>query len=167
MEDEIDRHRRQEAEERRTHRGQRNQQPRKGRIQQQLARARHRRRATRDRVTHQLEREDPQGEMGEEGRIILPTDDRHEDVVDGREQQRVEYQPRLPKERRRVGPTHRGLAHLGRKGPPVPHLAEVGNQRRQAGAMGSVVVIDRLELRLPRHGWSPSSRHRLPDVHGF
>jgi hypothetical protein len=84
--------------------------------------------------------------MGEEGWIALPTDDRHEDVVDGREQQWVEYQPRLAKERRGVGATHGGFAHLGREGPPVPQLAEVGNQRRQAGAMGSVVVVDRLEL---------------------
>jgi hypothetical protein len=46
-----------------------------------------------------LECEDPQGEMGEEGRVVLAANDRHQDLVDGRKQQRVDYQPSLTEER--------------------------------------------------------------------
>jgi hypothetical protein len=42
-----------------------------------------------------LECEDPQGEMGEEGRVVLAANDRHQDLVDGRKQQRSDYQPSL------------------------------------------------------------------------
>ena len=150
MEDEVDRHGRQEAEERRTHRRQRDQQPGKGRIQQQPAGAGHRSRAAGDRGTHQLECEDPQGQMSEEGRIVLAADDRDQDVVDSRQQQGVENQPGLPEERRRVGAPHGGPAHLGREGPPPPHLPEVRNQRRQAGAVRSIVVVNGLKFRMSR-----------------
>jgi hypothetical protein len=42
-------------------------------------------------VTDELEREDAQGEMREKGWIALATNDRHEDVVNRRQQQGVEY----------------------------------------------------------------------------
>ena len=42
-----------------------------------------------------MECEDPQGETGEVGRVVLAANDRHQDLVDGRKQQRVDYQPSL------------------------------------------------------------------------
>ena len=83
-------------------------------------------------VPHELECEYPQGEMGEEGRIVLAANDRHQDVVHSGEQEGVEDQPRLPEERRRVGAAHGGPAHLGREGAPPPQLAEVRNEGRPA-----------------------------------
>jgi hypothetical protein len=86
--------------------------------------------------------------MSKKRRITLPTDNRHQDVVHSGQQQRIENQPRLPEKRGSVSPPHRGPTQLSSKGSPPPQLAEVGNQRGQAGPVRSVVVVDRLELRI-------------------
>ena len=63
-----------------------------------------------------MECEDPQGEMGKEGRVVLAANDRRQDLADGRKQQRVDYQPSLTEERGGEVPPHGRSAHLGREG---------------------------------------------------
>jgi hypothetical protein len=82
----------------------------------------------------------------EELGVVPAANDGDQQVVDAGEQQRIENQPELSEERGGVGPAHHGLAHLGGEGPSVPQLADVGDQRWQAGAVRPVVVVDRLEL---------------------
>ena len=160
MEDQVDRDRRQEAEQRRPDRRQRDQQPRERGVDEQLARGDHRARAAVHRVRDEVEREQPERQVDEHHGLVLAAQDRDEQVVDRRQEQRVEDEPGLAEEGRGVLAAHRGPAHLRGEAAAVPQLAEVRDERRHAGPVGSVPVVDRLELGLAfprgrRHALQP------------
>jgi hypothetical protein len=128
MEDNVDRHGGQEAEECRTRRSKGMSSRGKGVFSSNFPELVTEVAPLVTEVPTSLECEDPQSEMGEEGRVVLAANDRHQDVVGDRKQQLLDYQPSLTEERRGVVPPHGRSAHLGREGAPTPQLPEVGNQ---------------------------------------
>ena len=147
MEDNVDRHGGQEAEECRTRRSKGMSSRGKGVFSSNFPELVTEVAPLVTEVPTSLECEDPQSEMGEEGRVVLAANDRHQDVADGRKQQLVDYQPSLTEERGGDVPAWSLCSSRPRRRAvaTAPGSRESGGY---ASPMRSIVVVDGLEFRI-------------------